>query len=68
MRHPITDADRRKVETALRKISEVIAKEYPEDSRRPSQPEMDFRWGLGDGFRLALRGVIDAALPDWKDR
>ncbi len=59
MRHSISDADRRKVETALRKIGEVIKAEYPEPQ---------FRWGLGDGFVLALRGVVDAALPGWRER
>ncbi len=76
MRHPISDADRRKVETALRKIGEVIKAEYPEpppagpgpDDAFGVDPELAFRWGLGDGFAMALRGVVDAALPGWKDR
>ncbi len=71
MRHPISEADRRKVEYALRKIGEVIKAEYPDDVL-PADPDDDdeanFRWGLGDGFALALRGVVDAALPGWQER
>ncbi len=70
MRHPISDAERRKVESALRKIGEVIKAEYPEPSDFTDQDcgEPEFRWGLGDGFALALRGVVDAALPGWRNR
>ncbi len=72
MRHPISEADRRKVETALRKIGEAIKAEYPEPVGSvigdDAEPEVIFRWGLGDGFALALRGVVDAALPGWKER
>ena len=69
MRHPISDADRRKVETALRKIGEVIKAEYPEPGRdvdTSGDCEPAFRWGLGDGFALALRSVVDAALLGWR--
>ncbi len=70
MRHPISDADRRKVETALREIGEVIKAEYPEpsDFTDHNYGEPEFRWGLGDGFAMALRGVVDAALPGWSHR
>lgn len=72
MRHAISEADRRKVETALRKIDEVIKAEYPEPVgsviSNDAEPEDLFRWGLGDGFAMALRGVIDAALPGWDRR
>ncbi len=109
MRHPISESDRRKVETALRKIGEVIKAEYPETPRtivfsddeledtirsltatlnfmvdypeendgytdiqrlreRMRQQRAAFHWGVGDGFAMALRGVVDAALPGWQDR
>ncbi len=75
MRHPISDADRRKVETALRQIGEVIKAEYPEPTRAAIVGDnvnevgaAAFRWGLGDGFAMALRGVVDAALPGWNSR
>ena len=73
MRHPISDADRRKVETALRKLGEVIKSEYTpillgSIISDDAEPEDVFRWGLGDGFAMALQAVVDAALPGWKDR
>lgn len=65
MRHEISEADRRKVEVALRKIGEVIKAEYPDTE---TTREGAFQWGVGDGFALALRGVVDAALPGWEVR
>ena len=69
MRHPISEADRRKIETALRVIGEAIKAEYPEPSDFTDQDcgEPEFRWGLGDGFALALRAVVDSALPRWRE-
>jgi hypothetical protein len=68
MRHPISDDDRRKVATALANLGDVIRTEYPEAPPHGAHPELDFRWGQGVGFSLALDGVVAAALPGWKSR
>ena len=68
MRNPLSVRDREVLEQALRDLDRVIGLEYPEAKEDDLLRESDFRWGIGDGFRMALRGVVDAALPGWQDR
>ncbi len=69
MRAKLTVEDKEDLQVALRTIKDIIGVEYPERTVRPLADEagkQDFRWGIGDGFRLALDGLIEAALPGWR--
>lgn len=66
MRHRLTDRQHRELDEAVLTIKAMIGVEYPEDGQ-PDGPEPIFRWGVGDGFRLALDAVVEAALPRWRD-
>ncbi len=74
MRHPLGAREREEIEQALRDINRIIRLEYPEPPPLPPgpddafgvDPEVAFQWGVGDGFMMALRGVVDAALPGWR--
>ena len=68
MRHPLSVRDREVLEQALRDIDRIIKTEYPEPPQDVEGFEQAFRWGLGDGFSLALKGVVNAALPGWGRR
>ena len=50
-----------KAEQGLRLIKQAIDIEYPDNAEGE---DADFRWGIGDGFYMAIRAAVDAALPD----
>ena len=73
MRHKLTKQDRDDLQVALRTIKRIIGIEYPEPTRAAvvgdnvnDVGEAAFRWGIGDGFRLALDGLVGSALPGWR--
>ncbi len=72
MRHPLSEQDRDDLQVALRTIKRIIGVEYPDPPGSvlddDAEPEDTFRWGIGDGFRLALDGLVASALPGWKSR
>lgn len=62
--------EREEVAQALRDLNRIIRNEYPELEKGTElvvaeDGETVFKWGVGDGFMMALRGVVDAALPGW---
>ncbi len=50
-----------KAKQGLRLIKQAIDIEYPDDAEGK---DADFRWGIGDGFYMAIRAAVNAALPD----
>ena len=48
-----------KAEEGLLLIKQAIDIEYPDDAEGE---DADFRWGIGDGFYMAIRAAVDAAL------
>ena len=69
MRHRLTEQDRDDLQVAVRTIKRVIGIEYPEPGAGTTWTgdcEPAFRWGIGDGFRLALDALVESALPGWK--
>ena len=70
MRHKLTKQDRDDLQVALRTIKRIIGIEYPDPEGSvlddDVEPELLFRWGIGDGFRLALDGLVGSALPGWR--
>ncbi len=72
MRHPLTNQQHRDLGSALATIKDIFGVEYPEPPGSvidgDEEPEDMFRCGIGDGFRLALDGLVNAALPGWKSR
>ena len=70
MRTELTVEDKDDLQVALRTIDRIIGLEYPEPTGSiiddDAEPEVIFRWGLGDGFNMAIRGVVDEALPGWR--
>ncbi len=75
MRHKMSAEERDDLQVALQTIGRIIGYEYPEPTRAAvvgddvsEVGEAAFQWGIGDGFRLALRGLVDAAFPGWRNR
>ncbi len=70
MRESLTNQQQRDLSAALVTIKGIIGVEYPDHPNSAMAPrqedEVDFRWGIGDGFRLALDGLVEAALPGWR--
>ena len=70
MRHKLTDHQRSDLIAAIGTIKGAIGIEYPDPPGSvidgDEEPEDVFRWGIGDGFRMALDGVVEAALPGWR--
>ncbi len=70
MRHRLSNEDRDDLQVALGTVKRIIGYEYPDHPAAAMTPreldEVDFRWGIGDGFRLALDGLVESALPGWR--
>ena len=67
MRERLTNQQQRDLGQALTTIKGIIGVEYPEvnDPGSENESEQAFRWGIGDGFRLALDALVESALPGW---
>jgi hypothetical protein len=65
MAYKLTDQDRRDLNEALATIKRIIRQQWPEPEGPSPADGGHYTWGTGDGFYMALTGVISEALPDW---
>ena len=54
---------REEVDALEREFNRLVRIKYPEDNEVPGNPDASFKWGLGDGFILAFRGLMSQAFP-----
>ena len=56
-------ARRRDIEEIQNRFRALVRDRYGQDD---STVDRAFRWGVGDGFILALEALVDAAFPGWR--